>query len=78
MFIIMLILYLINMFLAWGIYIGRERTMCPNGRFCTPPHNTPFRKKGYDAAIVRALAGPFSIWYSFKYEGGIRHGFKLT
>jgi hypothetical protein len=77
-FIVLSILYLISMFLAWGIYIGRERKMCPNGRFCIPPNNTPFKKKAYDAAIVRAIAGPFSILYSFKYEGGVRYGFKLT
>ena len=73
---IFLILYLISAVLAWGIYIGRIRKMCPNGVFIISGKWDEFRRQSYDAAIVRAICGPFSIWYSFKYEGGIKSGLR--
>jgi hypothetical protein len=76
MWTIFILLYLISAALAWGLYIGRIRKMCPNGVFTPPGKLYELRSKSYDTAIVRAIAGPFSIWWTFKYEDGFKHGLK--
>jgi len=71
-----IIVYLITAIIAWGMYIGRIRKMCPNGVFTLPGKYENFKRKGYDSAIVRAIFGPFSIWWSFKYENALNYKLK--
>jgi len=65
-----IIIYLICAIVAWGLWIGRIRALHPISKFWT------FSEKGYDTAIVRAIAGPFSIWWTFKHEDGFKYGLK--
>ncbi len=76
MWYLLIILYLISAALAWGIYIGRIRNIWPDGVFTLPGKFYEFRRKSYDAAILRAIAGLYSIWHSFKYENGMIYGLK--
>ena len=75
-YILLIILYLVSTAIAWGMYIARIRIMYPTGVFTLPGKFYEFRRKNYDAALIHAIAGPYSIWHSFKYERGLYYGLK--
>lgn len=70
MWTIFILLYLISAALAWGLWIGRIRKLHPVSKLYT------FVERGYDVAIVRAIGGPYSIWWTFKHEDGFKYGLK--